>query len=153
MRRTCLSIGVSRAEGLAPLRAAATAAEEVGRWAELSGFAAKEDIRVLTDRTDPVTVERIAEALGDLLPIGVETNTLLLHFAGHGLREDNTRTLWLPTNWRSELRAIAVERLKNRLSDYGIANRPTACLGPAPALACDPSSTGSTPSTTSKRPL
>jgi len=54
--------------------------------------------------------------------MGKQTDALLLHFAGHGLREDNTRTLWLPTDWRTELRAIAVERLKNRLSDFGIAN-------------------------------
>ncbi|WP_401743723.1 caspase family protein [Stenotrophomonas geniculata] len=122
MRRICISIGVSRAEGLAPLRAAATAAEEIGTWAELSGFAQKEDIRVLTDRVNPVTIERIAQAFLQLLPIGKKTDGLLLHFAGHGLREDNTRTLWLPTNWRSQLRAIAVERLKNRLSDFGIDN-------------------------------
>lgn len=122
MRRVCIAIGVSRAEGLAPLRAAATAAEEIGQWAELSGFAKKQDIQVLTDRQAPVTVELIAETLGRLLPIGKQTDTLLLHFAGHGLREDNTRTLWLPTNWQTTLRAIAVERLKNRLSDFGIAN-------------------------------
>lgn len=122
MRRVCISIGVSRAEGLAPLRAAATAAEEIGNWAELSGFALKEDICVLTDRVSPVTIERIAQAFLQLLPIGKKTDGLLLHFAGHGLREDNTRTLWLPTNWRSQLRAIAVERLKNRLSDFGIDN-------------------------------
>lgn len=122
MRRVCIAIGVSRAEGLAPLRAAATAAEEIGQWAELSGFAKREDIQVLTDRRAPVTIELIAETLGRLLPIGKQTDALLLHFAGHGLREDNTRTLWLPTNWQTTLRAIAVERLKNRLSDFGIAN-------------------------------
>lgn len=122
MRYVCIAIGVSRAEGLAPLRAAATAAEEVGQWAELTGFARKEDICVLTDRTEPVTIERITQTFRRLLPIGTQTDALLLHFAGHGLREDNTRTLWLPTDWRTQLRAIAVERLKNRLSDFGIAN-------------------------------
>lgn len=124
MRRVCIAVGVSRAEGLEPLRAAATAAEEVGQWAELTGFARKEDICVLTDRdpTKPVTIERIAQAFRQLLPMGTQTDALLLHFAGHGLREDNTRTLWLPTDWRTQLRAIAVERLKNRLSDFGIAN-------------------------------
>lgn len=122
MRRVCIAVGVSRAEGLEPLRAAATAAEEVGQWAELTGFARKEDICVLTDQTEPVTIERIAQAFRRLLPIGTQTDALLLHFAGHGLREDNTRTLWLPTDWRTQLRAIAVERLKNRLSDFGIAN-------------------------------
>lgn len=122
MRRVCIAIGVSRAEGLAPLRAAATAAEEVGQWADLTGFALKEDICVLTDRTETVTIERIAQAFHRLLPMGTQTDALLLYFAGHGLREDNTRTLWLPTDWRTQLRAIAVERLKNRLSDFGISN-------------------------------
>lgn len=122
MRRVCIAIGVSQAEGLTPLRAAATAAEEVGEWAKLSGFADPADIEVLTDRKVPVTIDRIAGAFERLLRMGQATDALLLHFAGHGLREDNTRTLWLPTNWRSELRAIAVERLKNRLSDFGIAN-------------------------------
>lgn len=122
MRRVCLTIGVSRAEGLAPLRAAVTAAEEVGQWAKLSGFAEENDIRVLTDRKDAVTIELVAQALTELLPMGTQTDALLLHFAGHGLREDNTRTLWLPTDWRTTLRAIAVERLKNRLSDFGVGN-------------------------------
>lgn len=122
MRRVCVTIGVSRAEGLSPLRAAVTAAEEIGQWAELSGFADAKDIAVLTDRKDPVTIERVCETLERLLPMGTQTDCLLLHFAGHGLREDSTRTLWLPTNWRTKLRAIAVERLKNRLSDFGIAN-------------------------------
>jgi hypothetical protein len=122
MRKVCVAIGVSRAEGLAPLRAAATAAEEIGQWAELSGFAKPEDIAVLTDREEAVTIELICSTLERLLPMGVQTDTLLLHFAGHGLREDSTRTLWLPSDWRTKLRAIAVERLKNRLSDYGIAN-------------------------------
>jgi len=122
MRRVCVAIGVSRAEGLAPLRGAATAAEHIGQWALRSGFAMKEDIQVLTDRQTPITIDLIAKTLKRLLPIGTKTDALLLHFAGHGLREDNTRTLWLPTNWRTELRAIAVERLKNRLSDFGIAN-------------------------------
>lgn len=122
MRRVCLAIGVSRAENLSPLRAAATAAEEVGEWALRSKFAPKENICVLTDRKDPVTVDSIKAAISALLPAGTATDAFLLHFAGHGLREDNTRTLWLPTNWQTELRAIAVERLKNRLSDFGIAN-------------------------------
>ncbi len=122
MRRVCLTIGVSRAEGLDPLRAAATAAEEVGEWARISKFAKPEDICVLTDLHEDVTVQKIADAIKKLLPMGKKTDAFLLHFAGHGLREDNTRTLWLPTNWRTELRAIAVERLKNRLSDFGIAN-------------------------------
>lgn len=122
MRRVCVAIGVSRAEGLLPLRAAAKAAEEIGNWARLSGFARAADVEVITDVVEPVTVERVAATLTRLLPIGLDTDTLLLHFAGHGLREDNTRTLWLPTNWRSSLRAIAVERLKNRLSDFGVSN-------------------------------
>lgn len=122
MRRVCLTIGVSRAEGLAPLRAAATAAEEIGEWARLSGFADPADICVLTDRKAPVTVDMIKQAITTLLPMGKSTDAFLLHFAGHGLREDSTRTLWLPTDWQSSLRAIAVEKLKNRLSDFGIAN-------------------------------
>lgn len=88
----------------------------------LSGFAKPEDVEVLTDLDEPVTIARIAGALLRLLPLGTATDTLLLHFAGHGLREDNTRTLWLPTDWRTSLRAVAVERLKNRLSDFGVAN-------------------------------
>ncbi len=104
------------------MRAAATAAEEIGSWATLSGFAKPEDVEVLTDLDEPVTIARIAGALLRLLPLGTATDTLLLHFAGHGLREDNTRTLWLPTDWRTSLRAVAVERLKNRLSDFGVAN-------------------------------
>lgn len=124
MRRACLAIGVSRAAGLAPLVAAARAAEEIGEWASRSSFAAPEDVVILTDRdpNTPVTIPRIRQAIEALMPRGRHTDAFLLYFAGHGLRESNTRTLWLPTDWKSELRAISVELLRSRLVKLGPAS-------------------------------
>lgn len=127
MRRACLAIGVSRAEKLDRLPAAATAAEEVGLWARQSGFADPADVIVLTDAKQadghwqPVTVGRIRAALDQLFAAG-SIDTLVLQFTGHGMRGSIGQAIWLPTDWESERRAINVELLKKNLGNMGVAN-------------------------------
>jgi len=170
-RRVCLAIGVANAKPLDWLPGAATAARDIAAWARCSGFDA---VTLLTDQAEvgqtrwikgdgepaeidhpdglAVTIPRIKEELSRLLPAGERTHWLMLHFAGHGLRQDSVRTLWLPTDWERENRAIAVEALKASLDGYGIenltlvsdacrdfANRPsTANLAPDPVLGRGP---------------
>lgn len=170
-RRVCLAIGVANAKPLDWLPGAATAARDIAAWARCSGFDA---VTLLTDQAEvgqtrwtkgdaepaeidhpdglAVTIPRIKEELLRLLPAGELTHWLVLHFAGHGLRQDSVRTLWLPTDWERESRAIAVEALKASLESYGIenltlvsdacrdfANRPsTANLAPDPVVGRGP---------------
>lgn len=140
-RRVCLAIGVVNAKPLDWLPGAANAARDISDWARCSGFDA---VTLLTDeeavgqtrwilgqdKPSPighpggiaVTVARVAEEIGLLLPPGERTDWFVLHFAGHGLRQDLTRTLWLPTDWNRANRAMAVESLKSQLESYGIDN-------------------------------
>lgn len=137
-RRVCLAIGAANAKPLAHLPGAANAARDIGRWAEAAGFDA---VTVITDEgrvggwrwnkgkaerqdvpAEPVTVQSIAGEIRALLPGDEETDLFFLHFAGHGLREGGASTLWMPTDWNSALRAVAVERLRHRLEEYGIKN-------------------------------
>ncbi|RYG88365.1 MAG: hypothetical protein EON59_04670 [Alphaproteobacteria bacterium] len=140
-RRVCLAMGVANAQPLDWLPGAANAAQEIGEWARCSNFDA---VTVLTDQPEvgqtrwtpqvgeptainhpsglAVTISRIREELLALLPPGELTHWLVLHFAGHGIRQDSVRTLWLPTDWEQENRGIAVEALKTSLDFYGIEN-------------------------------
>ncbi len=140
-RRVCLAIGIANAKPLDWLPGAATTARETGIWAKSSTFDA---VTVLTDEPAigqthwstgdataldmapadglAVTVDRIRHELERLLPPGELTHWLILHFAGHGLRQDSVRTLWLPTDWMAAGRAVAVEALKTALEGYGIEN-------------------------------
>lgn len=122
MKRICLAIGASRAEHLEPLPGALTAAEEVGDWARRSGF---DVVEVVTDedKAEPVTISRLRNVLTDLLrDDGEEIDAFVLHFAGHGFRLGAEQNLWLPTDWSTELRAIAVEPLRSKLYRHGIRN-------------------------------
>jgi hypothetical protein len=122
MKRICLAIAASRSEQLEHLPGAITAAEEVGQWAERSGFAI---VRVVTDkkRDEPVTIARLRGVLEKVLQDdGEEIDAFVLHFAGHGFRIGAEQNLWLPTDWYSELRAISVEVLKGNLYRHGIRN-------------------------------
>lgn len=140
-RRVCLTIGVANARPLEWLPGAANAARDIGEWARCSGFDA---VTILTDEPSvgqtrwgigdgqptsinhatglAVTIDRIREELLMLLPSGELTHWLVLHFAGHGLRQDSLRTLWLPSDWDHAARAVSVEALKSSLEFYGIEN-------------------------------
>jgi hypothetical protein len=118
-RKACLAIGVAQAGDLAYLGGAISGAEEVGRWARQSLFDA---VEVLTDApgNPPVTVDRVREKLLALLPDGAETDTFVLYFAGHGLRQQAEQHVWLLSDWNTALNSIAVDVLRKRLANFGI---------------------------------
>lgn len=140
-RRVCLAIGISEAGELGWLPGAPIAAQHIGNWARCSGFdavtvlmddkaigqsrwqkAEEEPVSISDGKAMPVTIASLRDELLRLLPPGDETQWMVLHFAGHGLRRDSTRTLWLPSDWAIEGQAIAVEALKAALEQYGVSN-------------------------------
>ncbi len=114
--KLCLTIGVSSADKLSALPGAITVADEMGKWALLAGYKTE----VVTDKSKPVTIERIKKALENLLSEKKEIEHLILHFAGHGVRTDIEQNGWLPSNWFSADRIISVEGLRKKLYRYGI---------------------------------
>jgi hypothetical protein len=120
VKRICVTIGIARAESLGYLPGALSASEQIGDWAARSGF---DKIAVVTDKDMPVTISRLREVFTGLLQDdGSEIEAFVLHFAGHGFRTGAEQNLWLPSDWHSELRAIAVEALRNKLYRHGIKN-------------------------------
>lgn len=115
----CLTIGVSKARPLSSLPGALTAAQEMGEWAERSGYITA----VVTDEgKDLVTIARIRQALLALLPENDVVEAFILHFVGHGFREGAEQNLWFPSDWHDEMRVISVEGLKRQLFRHGIKN-------------------------------
>jgi hypothetical protein len=107
-RRACLAIGVStvtppkgKAMRFGYLEGAVIAARTIGQWALSSGFA-EENVRIVTDapvrgKADPVTRERVQQAVDELFPPGAEVvEQLVLAFCGHGLTDANIGSIsWL----------------------------------------------------------
>jgi hypothetical protein len=107
-RRACLAIGVStvmssqnKALRFGYLEGAAIAARTIGEWALGSGFG-EENVRIVTDeqidaRDNPVTRDRVQQAVDELFPAGAETvEQLILAFCGHGLTDPNFGSIsWL----------------------------------------------------------
>lgn len=117
--RLCLTIGVSKAPPLSNLPGAITAANEIGAWAENSGFVT----RVVTDDgAETVTIPRLRKTLEEMLPDNDEVELFVLHFAGHGFRIGAEQNVWLPSDFDHEMRGISVEGLKKQLYMRGIRN-------------------------------
>lgn len=117
--KLCLTIGVSKAQPLAGLPGAITAAYEIGAWAQAAGFVT----RIVTDEgSTPVTIPRLRAELEDMLPKNDKVELFILHFAGHGYRTGAEQNIWLPSDFHHEMRGISVEGLKKQLYRYGISN-------------------------------
>lgn len=98
------------------------AANEISNWARRCEF---DVVETVTDesRSSDVTIERLRTVLQSILVDDGQTiDTFVLHFAGHGFRSSSEGKLWLPTNWKKELRGISAEGLRKRLYRHGITN-------------------------------
>jgi Caspase domain len=116
-RMAALAVGVSNAPQLPFLAGALNGARAFHQWAESMGY----ESRLLTDDKGPVTVAGLRAALERLLtadPSG--THRFAIYFAGHGVIREVEEGLWLLSDWRKELRAVAVEVLKRRLREYQV---------------------------------
>ncbi|AZD79158.1 hypothetical protein [Pseudomonas chlororaphis] len=120
-RRTCLAIGVSTLTPLpnqtlrfAYLDGAVLAARSIGDWALRSGFGA-DNVRIVDDgpidgQGNPVTRERVQQAVDELFPAGAEVvEQLILAFCGHGLTDANIGSIsWLfSDSLRQKYRVLA----------------------------------------------
>jgi hypothetical protein len=112
----CLAIGVSDAPPLDYLAGAVNGAKSFGKWALELGIRSE----ILTDERKPVGFDQVREAIERLLPRGQKISRLVVYFAGHGLARDAAEDLWLLSEWRRQLRAVAVGGLRRRLERYGI---------------------------------
>lgn len=132
-RRVCLAIGIENAgAGLDLLPDAPRSAGEFASWAHRSKFDAVSllvDAGPPADAADnlrieigPVTKEVVGNALRALLPSSKKTDTLVLYFAGHGLRRGINQGLWLLSDWKKSDEGAATDVLLGRLGTYGIAN-------------------------------
>lgn len=115
-RKVALAIGISRAPRLEYLRGAVNGAHEFADWAAKNGYQSES----LTDETTPVTIESLGGKLDALLAAHPQdpVTRLVLYFAGHGLIRGAEDGLWLLSDWRVKLRAVAFEALKRRLCRY-----------------------------------
>ena len=118
-RNAAVCIGVGQAGKRLPyLQGAVNAAHAFHAWASALGYEA----RLVTDETEPVTMQRLRKELDGLLATAgpAPIHRLVLYFAGHGLIREVEEGLWLLSDWDDELRAVAVEGLRRRLYLYGI---------------------------------
>jgi hypothetical protein len=114
-RQIAVAVGVGDAPPLPYLSGAINGARSFHEWASRLGYSSK---LVIDDET-PVTIERLRSELSTVLTVNNEPiHRLLLYFAGHGLIREAEEGLWLLSDWYKELRAVAVETLKRRLSMY-----------------------------------
>jgi hypothetical protein len=112
-----LAVGVGAAPELPFLAGALNGARAFHHWAQEMGY----DSSLLTDDDGPVTIAGVRSALEQLLSGRAKpTHRFAIYFAGHGLIREVEEGLWLLSDWRQELRAVAVEALKRRLTLYGI---------------------------------
>lgn len=121
VRRACLAIGVStitphpnQAMRFAYLDGAVLAARALGEWAMHSGFGVS-NVKIVDDgrvagRDNPVTRERVQQAVDELFPQGADAVThLILAFCGHGLTDSNVGAIsWLfSDSLRMKYRVVA----------------------------------------------
>lgn len=132
-RRACLAIGVgtvippkNQAMRFAYLDGAVMAARAIGEWALRSGFGAG-NVRIVDDgavdgKENPVTRERVQQAVDELFPPGAEVvEQLVLAFCGHGLTDANVDSIsWLfSDSLRSKYRVVA-DRFYTELLLHGV---------------------------------
>lgn len=115
-RMIAVSIGVANSVPKKYLAGAINGAREFDKWASSQGY---ETILVTDENGGEVTIGELRKKIEGLL--GASANPIhriLVYFAGHGLIRELEEGLWLLSDWRKELRAVAYEVLKRRFSMY-----------------------------------
>jgi len=121
-RMIAIAIGVANSVPSKYLGGAINGARALEAWASGQGY----ETALVTDEEDHVTMSILREQIETLLaaPDKPELSRkpihrIIIYFAGHGLIREIEEGLWLLSDWRAELRAVAVEVLKRRLTMYG----------------------------------
>lgn len=127
-RRACLAIGVAtvtppdnQAMSFGYLDGAVFAARAIGEWALRSGFGA-DNVRVVDDGDNPVTRERVQQAVNELFPPGAEVvGHLMLAFCGHGLTDANFGSIsWLFSDSMRDRYRVRAEEFYAELLRKGV---------------------------------
>ncbi len=115
-RRIAIGIGVAASVPSKYLSGAIYGARAFVDWASRQGY----ETLLVTDEEGDVTLSLLRKKIEDLLKASSKPiYRIIVYFAGHGLIRELEEGLWLLSDWRAELRAVAVEVLKRRLSMYG----------------------------------
>src|SRR5262245_30929461 len=109
-RRAVIAIGVADAKPLKYLAGAVNSARGFHEWATALGY----ESTLVTDEEKPVTMQRLRTEMEALLTRreAPAIHRLIIFFAGHSLIRGAEEGLWLLSDWKRELRAVAVEVLK-----------------------------------------
>jgi hypothetical protein len=113
MKRAAVLIGVKQSGGLTALPAAHAAVEQMRKWLHESQGLADEQIKVVVDDKDAVTVARIKSAVTELAK-DEDVEQLVIYFCGHGI-VNNQSELWLLSSGPEDPdeAAVNVERSEN----------------------------------------
>jgi hypothetical protein len=117
-RKVAIAIGVANPSSLPYLAGAINGARAFHEWATALGYESK----LVTDEGPPVTMSRLRTELESILPKprAPPIHRLLIYFAGHGLIRNVEEGLWLLSDWKDEMRAVATEILRRRLYRYNV---------------------------------
>lgn len=117
--RAAVVIGVDRPGNLPPLDGAASGANSVGDFLELSelGFS----VQRLTDDEKPVKAEHIFEAINGLVNLGT-LQQLVVYFAGHGCFVGSGEYWLLSQAPHNPNEAVSVDHCFNLSRQCGISN-------------------------------
>ena len=95
MRRAAVCIGVDRAEGMTPLRAAAQGARDFAAWANAQGCDSTLLVHDAADpSTGPVSLNQVFEAIKKYVTTHVY-DQLIIYFSGHGILSAPGTEYWL----------------------------------------------------------
>ena len=110
MKRAAALIGVKQSGVLTALPAAHAAVEQMRKWLHESQGLRDEQIKVVVDDKEPVTVARIKGAVSELAK-DEDVEQLVIYFCGHGI-VNNQSELWLLSSGPEdpEEAAVNVER-------------------------------------------
>ena len=115
-RKLAIVIGVAGSVPPKYLPGAINGAKAFDQWASQQGY----ETTLVTDAKKPVTMQVLREKIETLLTASPRPIfRIIVYFAGHGLIREISESLWLLSDWQEELRSVAVEPLKRRLSMYG----------------------------------
>jgi hypothetical protein len=113
-----IAIAIAVADSVPPkyLAGAINCARSFEKWASSQGY----ETVLVTDEEVGVTMAVLRNRIEGLLKASNKPiHRIIVYFVGHGLIREVEEGLWLMSDWRSELRAVAVEGLKRRLTMYG----------------------------------
>jgi hypothetical protein len=115
-----IAIAVANSIQHVSLTGAINSARAFAAWASQQGY----ETIVVTDEKSDVTFDVLREKMKNILKGSpdekpVPIHRIIVYFAGHGLIRELEQGLWLLSGWQEELRAVAVEVLKRRLTMYG----------------------------------